>query len=380
MSLFGDEITSPDLEADEGINFDHANDAAGLQPAAQSTLCLGFDDLEREFLELIAQQKVPHGVILSGPRGIGKATFAYRLARALFKYPPPRDSAMNDMFGAPAPPAAPANLDVSSEDPIFRQVASGGHPDFRYLSAPEGKKALDIDTIRTIGPFLSLQASEGGWRVVIIDDANTMTNQAQNALLKILEEPPPQTVLILIAHRDGAFLPTIRSRCRRYVCKAPRESEFEQILKLSDPAMKQGDLDILYRLAEGSPGRALEFYEHELLEVVPTLGGLLSAYPNIDFEQVHLFAERFARGHEEALWQGFSETLLMMVRDAVFSKARGAVMDGPLALSAFTERLQLEQLLVLCDKLEQHLREIDLRALDRRLGVIEAFMILDQSL
>jgi hypothetical protein len=121
------------------------------------------------------------------------------------------------MFGD-APAAT--NLDVNPNDPVARRLASGGHADFfsteKKFDEDKGvyKDTLEVAEIRKIAPFLRMTSSEGGWRIVIADDADSMTRSAQNGILKILEEPPRNSLLILVAHRAGALIPTIRSRAR----------------------------------------------------------------------------------------------------------------------------------------------------------------------
>ena len=234
-SLFDDELD--DIE-DEFSQFDEGSVAVsvspqGFLPPRESDLFLSHTDIEQRLLQMMTAGKMPHGVIFRGQKGIGKATFAYRLARFLFKYGG-QGSADAGLFGEAAPPAWPDNMDVARDDPVFRRVASGGHPDFMALEPAEGKTGLDVDQVRTLIPFLRRTASDGGWRIVIIDDADTMNRNAQNALLKILEEPPANTALILIANNTSAFLPTVRSRCRTFDFKPLDQDSFSQLLQRQD--------------------------------------------------------------------------------------------------------------------------------------------------
>ena len=185
----------------------------GLSPARENLLCFGFGDLEQSLLKAFNADRFPHAIILAGPTGIGKATFAYRVARFLLAQEPG-----GGLFGGDVAPAV--TMEISAENPVVRRISSGGHADILTVGRvyDEKKKKLSndipVDEVRKITPFLRKTSSEGGWRVVIVDDAHHLNRSSQNALLKILEEPPKKTVLILVADQPGRFLPTIRSRCQ----------------------------------------------------------------------------------------------------------------------------------------------------------------------
>ena len=200
--------------------------AASLAPPPRANPdLLGREAAESDLRRLFEADRLPHALLLSGPRGIGKATLAFRLARFVLA----QGAAANG-----APPAlfdgGEAGLAVAPESGPFRRVAAGGHADLltveRAYDPRRRRLRADIlvDDTREIAGFLRLTPAEGGWRVVVVDGADEMNRNAANALLKILEEPPQRALLLLVAHSPGRLLPTIRSRCRRFAM-APLPSE-----------------------------------------------------------------------------------------------------------------------------------------------------------
>ncbi|MDP3898637.1 MAG: DNA polymerase III subunit delta', partial [Mesorhizobium sp.] len=151
--------------------------------------------------------KLHHALLLTGPKGIGKATFAFHLAHHLLKHPKSTDA-----------PATFETPDMGSS--LSRQIASGAHRSVLHLTRPYDEKSkkfrtdVTVDEIRRVSRFLSMRSHDDSYRIVIVDPADDMNRNAANALLKNLEEPPARAIFILISHAPGGLLPTIRSRCQ----------------------------------------------------------------------------------------------------------------------------------------------------------------------
>lgn len=174
---------------------------------AENPLLVGHDEAVAQLAGAYRDRKLHHALLLCGPPGIGKATFAFHLAHHLVANPVPGDAPQTF---SPRDPASP----------LFRQIAQGAHPSVLHLTRPANdrtkgfKSAVTVDEVRKIHRFLAMTSHDGGWRVAIVDPADDMNANAANALLKNLEEPPRRTLFVLIAHSPGALLPTIRSRCQ----------------------------------------------------------------------------------------------------------------------------------------------------------------------
>jgi DNA polymerase-3 subunit delta' len=263
---------------------------------------IGHEEAEASLAAAVASGRLAHGWLITGPRGIGKATLAFRFARYLLANRGAEAEAPG-LFGA-AETAAPAGLRIDPNLPVFRRNASGGHADLITVerSWDEKKKKrrgeIVIGDVRDIGQFLHLTPAEGGWRVVVVDCAEDMNRNAANAVLKVLEEPPRRSVLLLVSHAPGRLLPTIRSRCRRLALKPLADAQVRALLARYRPELEPTDQALLVWLAQGSIGRALALAEEEGLELYRELGEQLGRLPDLDIPAVHDFADRLARDRE----------------------------------------------------------------------------------
>lgn len=364
MDLFGENpapetSAAPVMSAVAGL--EGLNDFEG--PAAMS-FCAGHDAIEQRLLSLIASGRVPHGMAFQGGKGIGKSVMAFRLA----KY-----------FLAGAPQAE--TLDVDPANRAFRQVVAGACPDLITLGRPYDevknryKDVITVAEIRKINPFLSMTASEKGrWRVVIIDDADCMNRNAQNAVLKVLEEPPPQTVIILIIHRPGMLLPTIRSRVQNFSFQA-LSLEVIQDLARQDPRLQEEPSVDLMRLAAGSYGQYADFEMDEAQSMIGELKELFRALPERNGQAAaHIFANSFS-GSGQAVERRFrlvKDLMVRMIAQEITSRARGTPSDG---FSILTQ-MSLEQMLEICDKLNDCFVQAGVANLDKRQSVLAACRIL----
>lgn len=260
--------------------------------------------------------KLPHALLLAGPRGIGKATLAFHLAHHLLKYPNHAE--------------APARFDVP--DPasaLFRQIAMEAHPAILHLTRPLNEKTkvfktvLTVDEIRRVNRFLSMTSHDGGYRVVIVDPADDMNTNAANALLKNLEEPPVRTVFILIVHSPGSLLPTIRSRCQTIRLLPLASDDLLAALSGAQAPLPESNeaRAALAERAAGSVRAALLLTQYGGLEIAEAIDKLAGA-PRLDIAAAHKLAEVVA-GRDQAIpFDIFNKHILDLLSDAATDAGR----------------------------------------------------------
>ncbi len=274
--------------------------------------------------------RIHHAWLISGPRGIGKATLAFRFARHLLAG---GGAAVDEAPGLFGPAEPPAGLDVAPASPVFQRIAAGGHADLltveRALDEKTGRRRTEIviADVRRVSEFLSFTAIEGGWRVVIVDGAEDMNRNAANALLKTLEEPPPRAVLLLVSHAAGRLLPTIRSRCRKLALEPLDDVTVEGLIARYRPDIEPSERRALALIGEGSVGRALTLADTGGLALYEELVRLLAGLPTPDSARLHGALDAIARTRNEAgayqAYEVFADLLGAWIARQVRARARG---------------------------------------------------------
>lgn len=270
-------------------------------------LLLGHPEAEATILDALGAGRVHHAWLITGPEGVGKATLAYRFARRLLAGQAPGDS-----------------LALDPGHPVFRRVAASSHADLLTVERAFNEKTkrmrtqIAVEDVRKINGFMSLTPAEGGWRVVVVDGAEDLNGASANALLKILEEPPPRAILLLVCSAPGRLLPTIRSRCRRLRLTPLGDEAMEPLLAQYLPDLSANERGRLITLAEGSPGRAIMLAEDEGLKIAGLVDKLLADLP----------AVRVSRGYEIADILGRSETGFSTFMDLLRAGVASAVRES----------------------------------------------------
>jgi DNA polymerase III subunit delta' len=215
---------------------------------------VGQDKAVERFASAWATRRLHHAWLLAGPKGVGKATFAHAAARRVLA------EAAGPPFTAPA-------IETPDDHPIVRLVEAGSHPDMRRLERLVSEKTgnlarnISVDQVRSLAELFDLSPAMSQWRVAMIDTVDELEPSGANALLKMLEEPPPNTLFFLVSHAPGRLLPTIRSRCRRLDFQKLDDDAMTSILEAQAPDVSAAERGRIIAMSFGSAGRALAFAE-----------------------------------------------------------------------------------------------------------------------
>jgi DNA polymerase-3 subunit delta' len=296
----------------------------GVAEPSENPLLVGHRDAAAMVAAAYTAGKLPHALIMAGPRGIGKATLAFHIAHHLLKHPAAANAP--DLLAEPDPAS-----------PLFRQIAVGAHPSILHLTRPfddktkKFKTRLTIDEVRRVSRFLSLTSHDGSYRVVIVDPADDMNLNAANALLKNLEEPPARTVFLLVVHSTGILLPTIRSRCQLIRLQPLASADVETALRglgvpLKENARAPGGL---IERAGGSIRNAIMLSEFGGLEIADTIDALVKA-SDLDIAMAYRLADAVSGRENEIRFDLMNAHMLDIAAGAASEAAstgdpRGAV-------------------------------------------------------
>ena len=242
---------------------------------------------------LVGKEKLPHALLFSGPPGVGKRTIALELVKSLLCE---KQRACGACKGC-------------------LHLASGTHPDFTLLS---GETSIKIDELRAIRKEVCEAPFEAPVRVILIDNAEAMTREAANALLKTLEEPPPSNLFILVTSREQEIPLTVRSRCMRIGFGPLSADEVSSYLH-TFLNLDKAQAEVLAALSGGSISSALFWMKGENFLMRERIAGLVTGKKR-GFAQVALVAERIAaKGYE----QEYLSFLLTFLRDLWWLKQTG---------------------------------------------------------
>lgn len=330
----------------------------------------GQEDAEQTLLAALSSGRTHHAWLLTGREGIGKATLAYRLARAALAR-----SHERDMFGS--------SLEIDAATATAHQVAALSHPGLLLLRRGYENKtkrfhtSISVDEVRRLRSFLSLSAEEGSRRVVIVDSADEMNVNAANALLKSLEEPPAQTIFLIVSSAPGRLLATIRSRCRILPLTPLAADDLklaaDQALSLAKkPALTADDFTALEPLAQGSVRRLLSLKEGGGLALQGKIDRIFSGLPRLDLKAAHALADELQPAAAEQkfalFYDLFLTTLARLVKIAATNGGEGvsatnselaARVIGPHRLATFAELWET----LARDKAEAQALNLDRKAL-----------------
>jgi len=360
-----------------------AAESTAPPPRANPDL-LGHDAAETALRRLFEQDRLPHALLLTGPRGIGKATLAFRLTRFVLAH------SSGEIGAGLFEDAAGQELAIPPDSGVFRRVASGGHADLLTVERaydPRRRRLrgeIVVDDVREIAAFLRLTPAEGGWRVVVVDGADEMNRNAANALLKILEEPPSRALLLLVAHSPGKLLPTIRSRCRRMPLSPLAADLVQELLARYHPDLDPAQIAPIVSLAGGSIGQALNLAAAGGVELYRTMLTLFEGERGIDPAALHGFVDRLARAEADEAYRVVEELIgQLLARLAVIAARPSGLSSQSTEDTAVLRRLGARapaaRWAELREQIGQSFARTDDLNLDRKQTILGAFFAIERA-
>ncbi|MEQ9144747.1 MAG: DNA polymerase III subunit delta' [Parvibaculaceae bacterium] len=361
------ELPEPDRLGD----FRHPRDTSVLY---------GHDAAEKALLDAFMSGRLHHAWLFTGPKGVGKATLAYRMAKFVLTYP---DAKTAQAMGA-------SDLSVSDDMPAVRQIVSRGHPDLLTIRRPVDEKTkkpktvIPVDEVRKTTGFFGKSSGAGGWRICIVDSADEMNPNAANALLKVLEEPPERCLFLLVSHQPGRLLPTIRSRCRQLPLAPLGGEAVAQVLADNGVSLDPANVAAIETLAEGSAGRALTIADGGGLELYRDLVNLLCRIPRTDIPALHALADKGARRGADQTF----EILIDLLRDWVARAVRLGAGGPPSpdivpgegeAMMRLTGAGNLDRWVEVWEKIGELATRAEALNMDRKLVILNAFSMLEAA-
>ncbi|MGB9152894.1 MAG: DNA polymerase III subunit delta' [Alphaproteobacteria bacterium] len=309
---------------------------------------VGHDDAMREVQAAFASGRMHHAWLIAGIEGIGKATLAKHIAQFVL---------------------ANGKGELGKIDPqhhAVKLVEAETHPDLLIVRRPvdektgEQRNIIPVDDAQKIAVFLHKTATYGGWRVVIIDEAHALNRNGQNAILKIIEEPPPRTLILITVTTPGVLLPTIRSRVRLLQLAPLDTAHMRGILHHKAPQASAEDITALIDLSGGSIGFALKILRSETLPLYREMLSILDAMPQMDIPRLHKLADQIARKADAECFDTLATLLVERLRLVAHTEATRQP-KGQVTLA-----------LQIWDKTKATLAAVDYANLDRKLAFINA--------
>jgi DNA polymerase-3 subunit delta' len=336
-------------------------------PHPRDTFALfGHRKAEAELLDAYRAGRLPQAWILGGPQGIGKATLAWRMARFLAANPDP---------AAPAVQRA-QSLHVDPGHPVARKFSALSFGDLALLRREWQEKTkkhatrISVDEVRRAIHIFEQAAGEGGWRMALIDSADDLNANSANALLKLIEEPPPRCLFLIVAHQPGRILPTIKSRCRRLMLQALAPNELaaaaRAALEAAEEEVVEADLLRACARAEGSVREALRLLSSADADFDALVERLLAQLPGVDWRHVHRLADRVTGRERETEFDAFLQAVFAWLASAL----RRHEGQGPRVLAPYA---------MAWEKLEREARDLEILNLDKRAFVLIVFSHLAEA-
>jgi len=319
---------------------------------------IGHKGAEAEMLSAYREGRLAHAWLIGGGEGIGKATLAWRFARFLLANPDPNAPAVREA----------RDLHVDPNHQAARHLAALAHPDFslirRVWQADRDRfsSEIQVNHVRAALQMFQMSAAFGGWRVCIVDSAEDLNRNSANALLKMIEEPPQRALFLIVSHRPGQVLPTIRSRCRRLKLDPLSESEIGEVVATLGPPWSEADSAPVAKAAKrasGSVREALARLSPDSKGIVALIDSTIAGLPRPDPRLVVKLTEALAGRAAGEAYDAFHRELYDWL--------------AAYALRSASSTARADQLGALWDRIRQATRETEALNLDRKVHILAIF-------
>lgn len=242
---------------------------------------IGHESAKKHLLSGIVKNKLPNSWLISGKKGIGKATLAYAFTKLLLA----KNSISSEQL---------ENWDIPTNSPTLSKIRAGSHPDIIAIEKAEDETEIKVDSIRKINHFFHLTSAETDYRIIIIDSIDDVNTNAANALLKLLEEPPENAIILMISHNPNGILTTIKSRCRHLPIRELNNSQSMEVLQTLFSGYTDKEKECAIEFSIGSPGLAFELMREGIITIYQELLEILFTPNNFPLEKSLAFSSSTA--------------------------------------------------------------------------------------
>jgi len=276
------------------LNYFFSDKIAGAPHPMLANEIIGHSSQKLSFLSSFASNRLPQCWLLAGDMGIGKASFAWLIAKFLLttKYQPAdlkidlNETNINSIL-EPQSGSTLNRIISGSEQRVY--VVRRGYNEKRKAFF----KNISIEDVRKLQSYCSLSIADGGKRIIIIDTADDLNKSSSNALLKLLEEPPKNTIFLLISHQPNHLLPTIKSRCQKLSFSNLDQTDLGAVLTAIGCKIEPSDEVSLSVLSKGSAGAACRLINSNCINLYRDILNIASSLPNLNTNKILQLSQNY---------------------------------------------------------------------------------------
>ena len=276
------------------LNYFFSDKIAGAPHPMLANEIIGHSSQKLSFLSSFASNRLPQCWLLAGDRGIGKASFAWLIAKFLLttKYQPVdlkidlNETNINSIL-EPQNGSTLSQIISGSEQRVY--IVRRGYNEKRKAFF----KNISIEDVRKLQSYCSLSIADGGKRIIIIDTADDLNKSSSNALLKLLEEPPKNTIFLLISHQPNLLLPTIKSRCQKLSFSNLDQTDLGAVLTAIGCKIEPSDEVLLSILSKGSAGAACRLINSNCINLYRDILNIASSLPNLNTNKILQLSQNY---------------------------------------------------------------------------------------